>query len=116
MSSLHVFVGKTCFQIKLSWRVLNFFCQIFGILNSFSKLYSKNFADSLYDYDYIGVNDEESSDEEEDAIVTETDHSKPVSHTAADQSKLVSYTDSGSEEEDLHVDVNFDKPIDLTIN
>ena len=30
--------------------------------------------------------------------------------------KLVSYTDSISEEEDLHVDVNFDEPIDLTIN
>ena len=36
---------------------------------------------------------------------------------AADQSKLVSYTDSSSEkEEDLHVDVNFDEPIDLVIN
>ena len=41
---------------------------------------------------------------------------KLISHTAADQSKLVSYTDSGSEEEDLHVDVNFDEPIDLNIN
>ena len=40
------------------------------------------------------------------------------SHTAADQSKLLSYTDSISEEEedDLHVDVNFDEPIDLAIN
>ena len=37
-------------------------------------------------------------------------------HTAADQSKLVSYTDSSSEEEDLHVLVNFDEPIDLAIN
>ena len=35
--------------------------------------------------------------------------------TAADQSKLVSYTDSSSEEEDHHVDVNFDEPIDLAI-
>ena len=36
----------------------------------------------------------------------------------ADHSKLVSYIDSSSEEEeeDLHVDVNFDEPIDLTIN
>ena len=59
----------------------------------------KKFADSLYDYDYSGVNDEESSDEEEAAIVIETDQSKPVSHTAADQSKLVSYTDSSSDEE-----------------
>ena len=60
------------------------------------------------------VNDEESSDEEA-AIVIETDQSKPVSHTAADQSKLVRYTDNSSEEKDLHVDVNFDEPIDLTI-
>ena len=37
--------------------------------------------------------------------------------TLADQSKLVSYTDSNSdEEEDFHVDVNFDEPIDLAIN
>ena len=78
----------------------------------------KNFIDSLYDYDYSGVNDEESSDEEETAIVTETDQSKPGSHTVADQSKLFNYTDSRSEEEeeDLRVDVNFDKPIDLDIN
>ena len=42
---------------------------------------------------------------------------KPVSYTASDQSKVVSYTDSSSEEEeDLHVDVNFNKPIDLVIN
>ena len=34
---------------------------------------------------------------------------------AADQSKLVSYTDSSSEE-DFHVDVNFDEPTDLAIN
>ena len=60
--------------------------------------------------------DVESSNEEEPANVTETYQSKPVSHLAADQSKLVSYTDSGSEEEDLHVDVNFDEPIDLPIN
>ena len=32
------------------------------------------------------------------------------------QSKLVSYSDSSSEEEEgLHVDVNFDDPIDLAI-
>ena len=73
-------------------------------------------AISHYDYDYSGVNDEESSDEEEAAIFIEIDQSKPVSHTAADQSKLVSYTDSNSKEEDLHVDVNFDEPIDLAIN
>ena len=62
-----------------------------------------------------GVNDEESNDEEEAAIIIETDPSKPVSHTEADQSKLVSYTDSSSEE-DLHVDVNFDEATDLAIN
>ena len=78
----------------------------------------KNYVDSLYDYEYTGVNDEESSDEEEEAaIVIDTDQSKPVGHTAADQSKLVSYTDSSSEEEeDLNVDVNFEEPIDLSIN
>ena len=36
-------------------------------------------------------------------------------HMANDQSKLVSYTNSSSEE-DLHIDVNFDEPIDLAIN
>ena len=36
--------------------------------------------------------------------------------TAAHQLKLVSYTDSSSEEEDLHVDVNFHEPIDLAIS
>ena len=36
---------------------------------------------------------------------------------ATDQSKLVSYTNSISEEEEnLHVDVNFDEPIGLAIN
>ena len=45
----------------------------------------KNFVDSLYDNDYSGVNDQESSDEEEATIVIETDQSKPVSHMAADQ-------------------------------
>ena len=57
------------------------------------------------------------SDEEEAAIFIETDQSKPVSHTAAGQSKLVSYTESSSEEEeDLYVEVNFAEPIDLAIN
>ena len=56
----------------------------------------KNFVDSLCDYNYSGVKDEESSDEEEAAIIIETDQSKPVSHTAADQSKLVSYSDINS--------------------
>ena len=77
----------------------------------------KNFVDSLSNCEYSGTNDEESSDDEEEAaIVIETNQAKPVSHSAADQSKLVSYTDSSSEEEDLHVDVNFDEPIDLAIN
>ena len=37
---------------------------------------------------------------------------------AADQLKLISYTDSSSEEkeEDLHDDFNFDEPVDLAIN
>ena len=59
----------------------------------------------------VGVIDEERSDEEEAAKVIETDLSNPVSHKAADQSKLVNYTDSSGEEEDLHVE-----PIDLVIN
>ena len=38
--------------------------------------------------------------------------------SGVDQSNLVNYTDSSSEEdgEDLGVDVNFDEPIDLAIN
>ena len=75
----------------------------------------RNFPHSLYDYEYSGVNDEESSDKEV-AIVIETDQSQSVSHTADDQSKLVSYNDCSSEEEDLHVDINFDEPTDLAIN
>ena len=67
---------------------------------------TKNFVDCLYDYNYSGVNDEENSDEEEAAIATETD-----------QSKLVSHTDSSREaEEDLHVEVNSDEPIDLAVD
>ena len=73
-------------------------------------------VDSLYDYDYSTFSNEESSDEEQAAIVIETDQSKPFSQTVVDHSKLISYTDSSSEEEDLHVDVNFDEPIDLAIN
>ena len=81
---------------------------------TFDKI--KNFVDFLYDYQYSGVNDKESSHEEEAAIVHKIDQSKPVNHTVADQSKLVSYTDSSrEEEEDLHVDVNFDEPIDLAL-
>ena len=40
---------------------------------TFEKM--KKFVDSLYDYDYSGVNDEESSHEEEAAIVIEIDQS-----------------------------------------
>ena len=66
----------------------------------------KNFVVSLYDYDQSGFNNEETSYEEEAAVVIEIDQSKPVSHTVADQSKLVSYIHSSSEEEgELHVDV-----------
>ena len=60
----------------------------------------ESLVDSLYDYNYSGLNDEESSDEVEAAIVIETDQLKPVSHTVTDQSKLVSCTDSRSEEEE----------------
>ena len=83
---------------------------------TFQKM--KKIVDCLYDYDWSGFNNKESSDEEEAAIVIETFQLKPVSHPAADQSKMVSYTDCSSEEEeeDLHADVNFDEPIDLAIN
>ena len=57
-----------------------------------------------------------SKDEDEAAIVIETDQSKSVSHMVAGQSKLVSCTDRSEEEEDLHVVVNFDEPINLAIN
>ena len=64
-----------------------------------------------------GVNDKETSDEEEATIIIETNQSNSVSHTAADQLNLVSYTDSSSEvEEDLHIDVNFHEPTDMAIN
>ena len=39
-----------------------------------------------------------------------------IRETAADQSKLVSYTDSSCEEEDLHININSDERIDLAIN
>ena len=73
----------------------------------------KNFVDYLYDYDYSGVNDGDSSNEEEATIVIETDQS--VSHKQWVTRRLVSYTDSSSEE-DVHVDVNFDEPTDVVIN
>ena len=54
---------------------------------------------------------------EEAGIIIENDQSKPFSDTATDQSKLVSYTDSSSkEEEDFHVDFNFDERTDVAIN
>ena len=49
----------------------------------------KNFVDSLYDYDYSGVNDGDSSDEEEATIVIETDQS--VSHKQSVTRRLVSH-------------------------
>ena len=36
--------------------------------------------------------------------------------SSTDQWKLVSWTDGSSEEENLHVDVNFVEPIDLATN
>ena len=54
---------------------------------TFEKI--KNFVDSLYDCVCSGINDDESSDGEEAEITIETD-----------QSKLVSYTDSSSKEEE----------------
>ena len=41
---------------------------------TFGKM--KNFANSLYGYDYSALNNEESSDEEKATIVIETDQSK----------------------------------------
>ena len=77
----------------------------------------KKIVDSIFDYNYSGDNDEESRDKEEAAIIIENDQLKPFSDTATDQSKLVSYTDSSSkEEEDLHVDFNFDEQTDVAIN
>ena len=77
----------------------------------------KKIVDSICDYNYSGDNDEESRDKEEAAIIIENDQLKPFSDTATDQSKLVSYTDSSSkEEEDLHVDFNFDEQTDVAIN
>ena len=78
---------KTMFYNQTSWK---FRCSLNFRARNRRRLL-KNFVDSLYDYDCSGVNDEESSEEQEAAIVTETDQSKPVSHRAADQSKLVSY-------------------------
>ena len=50
---------------------------------AFEKM--KNFVDSLCVYECRGIcGDKESSDEDEAAIVIETDQSKPVKHTAAD--------------------------------
>ena len=74
----------------------------------------KNFIDCLYDYSYSGVNGKDSSDEKQAGIFIETDQSKPVSHTVADQSKLIIYTDRSSEA--VSGSGNFDEPIDLTIN
>ena len=71
----------------------------------------KNFVNSPYDYDYSEVNNEEISDEEA-AIVIETDQSKLVSNTAADESKLIKTDSCSEEEEDLHADVIFNEPID----
>ena len=78
----------------------------------------KPFIDiSLSSLSVVQIDNPPRSDEKEAAIVIKTDQSKPVSHTAAGQSKLVSYTESSSEEEEEpYVEVNFDEPIDLAIN
>ena len=111
---------KSMFQNQTSWKGFSSFSTIslaLSIVSVIPALLKPFIAISVCDYDYSGVNDEENSDEEEAAIVIETDQSKPVSYTAADQLKLLSYTDSSSEEvEDLYADVNFDEPIDLAIN
>ena len=75
----------------------------------------KNIVDSLYDYDCSGVNDEESSAEEELQLSLKLINQTSQSHGSWSV-KTDQYTDSSSEEEDLNVDVNFDDPIDLAIN
>ena len=77
----------------------------------------KNFVDSLCDYNYSGVKDEESSDEEEAAIVIETDQSKPVvTRRLISQNWSVTVTlIVRSEEEDIQIDDDFDEPIDLSV-
>ena len=75
----------------------------------------KNIVDSLYDYDWSGVNDEESSAEEELQLSLKLINQTSQSHGGWPV-KTDQYTDSSSEEEDLNVDVNFDDPIDLAIN
>ena len=127
MSSLHIFVEKNCFTIKLPRKGSQFFLPYFwhsqeNVSKTEQKTFEKmtKFVDSLQDYQCSGVNCEESSDQEEAGIVIETDQSKPVSHTttdqskpvshtATDQSKLVSCIDNSSEEEkeDLHLTLIF---------
>ena len=110
----NMFYNQTSLKGFSSFSTISLALSIVSVIPALLKPF---IAISVCDYDYSGVNDEENSDEEEAAIVIETDQSKPVSYTAADQLKLVSYTDSSSEEvEDLYADVNFDEPIDLAIN
>ena len=85
-------ISRHVYNVKgsvISTKFLKFSC---WEQKTFEKL--KNVVDSLYNYDCSGVNDEESSDEEEAAIVIETNLSKSVSYTAGDQSKLVTLIDS----------------------
>ena len=120
MSWLHMFVKKTCFAIKLPWKDSQLFYYIFSILNSFTNPCTSK---TIYCHflairkSVVQIDNPLRSDEEEAGIVIETDQSKPMSHTVAGQSKLVSYTDSSSEEEEnLYVEVNFDEATDLAIN
>ena len=97
-----MFVEKTCFAIKLPWKDSQFFYHIFSILNSFSNPCTSK---TIYCHflairkNVVQIDNPLRSNEEEAATVIEIDQSKPVSHTVAGQSKLVSYTDSSSEEE-----------------
>ena len=86
-------------------RVLNFFYHISGILNRFSN---PCISETIYCHFLVIF---KSVVQIDNPLCT----SHPL-HMATDQSKSVSYTDSSSEEEDLHIDVNFHEPIDLAIN
>ena len=143
MLSLHMFVEKTCFTNFLE-RALNFSYHIFGILNSVSNLCTSEtifcyFLVIFKSVVQIGNPLRVSRFCWETLLIlfmimniVELMTSKAVMKklklslklisqnqsvkTTTDQSKLASYIDSSSEEEDLHVEVNFDEPIDLAIN
>ena len=98
---------KTAYNVLQSnflEKVLNLFYHIFGILNSFSNPCT---SETIYCHFLVIF---KSAAQINNPLRT----AHPL-HTEAGQPKLVSYTDNSSEEEDLHVDANFDQPIDLTI-